>query len=74
MPEWTVLLVEAGPNEPTAGQVPSFWENVQNTSVDWQYVTEPEDTAFLNNEGQTLWPRGKVGYSLLFFISIPVAV
>lgn len=58
--EWNVLLVEAGVNEPTASQVPSFCDNAQNTSVDWQFVTEPMSTAFLNNDGRALWPRGKV--------------
>lgn len=59
--EWKVLLIEAGVNEPAGSQVPSFYGDYVNSTIDWQYLTEPQDMACLGNEGRRCsWPRGKV--------------
>ncbi|XP_066908359.1 glucose dehydrogenase [FAD, quinone] isoform X2 [Halyomorpha halys] len=61
VPHWRVLLVEAGNNEPTGTQIPSMFFNFVGSSIDWNYKTEPEEMACLNEENrQCTWPRGKV--------------
>uniref|UniRef100_A0A0A9ZH27 Glucose dehydrogenase [acceptor] n=1 Tax=Lygus hesperus TaxID=30085 RepID=A0A0A9ZH27_LYGHE len=61
IPHWRVLLVEAGGNEPTGTQVPSMFLNFLGSSIDWQFKTEPEDQACLNEQDRRCsWPRGKV--------------
>ncbi|KAL1130305.1 hypothetical protein AAG570_013243 [Ranatra chinensis] len=58
---WRVLLVEAGPDEPTGTQVPSMFLNFLGSSIDWSFKTEPEDMACLNEpQRRCTWPRGKV--------------
>ena len=58
-PDWTVLLFEAGPEEPTATQVPAFAMSAVGSELDWKYQTQPQDTACLANGGVCDWPRGK---------------
>lgn len=58
--KFSVLLIEAGLDEPTTTQIPSFFFNFLGSSIDWQYSTEPEPEACLNKEGRCYWPRGKV--------------
>ncbi|KAL1502803.1 hypothetical protein ABEB36_007897 [Hypothenemus hampei] len=61
IPEWNVLLVEAGNDEPTGTQVPSMFLNFIGSDIDWGYQTEPEQQACLGENGQRCyWPRGKV--------------
>ncbi|CAH1975010.1 unnamed protein product [Acanthoscelides obtectus] len=61
IPEWRVLVIEAGGDEPTGTQVPSMFLNFIGSSIDWGYQTEPEPQACLNeNERRCYWPRGKV--------------
>lgn len=61
VPHWRVLLVEAGNNEPTGTQIPSMFFNFVGSSIDWNYKTEPEESACLNEANrQCTWPRGKV--------------
>ncbi|XP_028132248.2 glucose dehydrogenase [FAD, quinone] [Diabrotica virgifera virgifera] len=61
IPEWRVLLIEAGLDEPTGTQVPSMFLNFVGSSIDWGYLTEPETQACLaENEKRCYWPRGKV--------------
>lgn len=60
-PRFSVLLLEAGLDEPTGTQIPSFFFNFIGTDIDWQYNTESEDTACLNKDDRKCyWPRGKV--------------
>ncbi|XP_054280675.1 glucose dehydrogenase [FAD, quinone]-like [Macrosteles quadrilineatus] len=61
VPQWKVLLIEAGVNEPTGSQVPGLWVNFFGSSIDWKYKTEPEKMACLGSvEQRCSWPRGKV--------------
>lgn len=61
IPEWNVLLVEAGHDEPTGAQVPSMFLNFIGSEIDWGFQTEPETGACMNeNEQRCYWPRGKV--------------
>ncbi|XP_075145973.1 glucose dehydrogenase [Haematobia irritans] len=61
VPQWKVLLIEAGGDEPVGAQIPSMFLNFITSDIDWGYNTEPETSACLSNEGQRCyWPRGKV--------------
>ncbi|KAL0867473.1 hypothetical protein ABMA27_008259 [Loxostege sticticalis] len=61
VPEWRVLLLEAGFDEPTGAQVPSMFLNFIGSSIDWGYQTEPEPAACLGEKDRKCyWPRGKV--------------
>ena len=40
-PWWKILLVEAGPAEPTMTSLPGFAFNAVGTDLDWKYKTEP---------------------------------
>ncbi|KAL0130230.1 hypothetical protein PUN28_002071 [Cardiocondyla obscurior] len=58
-----VLLIEAGPEEPSMTAVPGFAFNALNTSLDWNFMTEPTSphpTACLATGGVCTWPRGKM--------------
>ncbi|XP_011501811.1 PREDICTED: glucose dehydrogenase [FAD, quinone]-like [Ceratosolen solmsi marchali] len=61
--QWQVLLVEAGPEEPTLTSLPGLSFSAINSSLDWKYLTEPTQpypTACLENGGVCSWPRGKM--------------
>lgn len=58
-PDWTVLLFEAGPEEPTATHVPAFAMSAVGSELDWRYQTQPQGTACLATGGVCDWPRGK---------------
>lgn len=60
VPGWTVGLLEAGPEEPTATSVPAFATAAMGTDLDWQYLTKQQDNACLNTGGICAWPRGKM--------------
>ena len=58
-----VLLLESGGDytKNSSYHVPLSWIQLQNTSVDWQYYTEPQKySMFGYNNNQCFWPRGKV--------------
>ncbi|XP_014467197.1 PREDICTED: glucose dehydrogenase [FAD, quinone]-like isoform X2 [Dinoponera quadriceps] len=57
--KWSVLLVEAGPDEPPGMQIPSNLQLYLNTDLDWKYKTKNEKYACLENGGRCSWPRGK---------------
>ncbi|XP_001604393.1 glucose dehydrogenase [FAD, quinone]-like [Nasonia vitripennis] len=59
VPEWKVLLVEAGPDEPPGADVPSMVAMFLGTEIDWQYRTINESNACLSQGGSCSWPRGK---------------
>lgn len=60
-PQWKVLLIEAGGDEPTSAAVPAwvtaYWGR---NDTDWDYYTEPQERACLNTGGKCSWPRGKM--------------
>ncbi|KYN01283.1 Glucose dehydrogenase [acceptor] [Cyphomyrmex costatus] len=59
IPEWKVLLLEAGPDEPPGADVPSMVATFLGTVIDWQYQTTNEMNACLSDGGSCSWPRGK---------------
>ncbi|XP_065201435.1 glucose dehydrogenase [FAD, quinone] isoform X2 [Planococcus citri] len=71
IPHWTVLLLEAGPDENEISDVPSLSAYLQLSKLDWQYKTEPTGQACLGMKGgRCNWPRGKVlgGSSVLNYM------
>ncbi|KAK5648824.1 hypothetical protein RI129_003716 [Pyrocoelia pectoralis] len=61
VPEWRVLLLEAGSEEPDVAEVPSFAPLLQRSSIDWAYMTQPSPHSCLARPGgQCYWARGKV--------------
>lgn len=46
VPHWTVLLLEAGPDENEISDVPSLAAYLQLSKLDWQYKTEPTGKSF----------------------------
>ncbi|CAG9861852.1 unnamed protein product [Phyllotreta striolata] len=61
VPEWRVLLLEAGDEEPLAADVPAFAPMLQASSIDWMYATQPSPKSCLaRDEGRCTWARGKV--------------
>ncbi|KAM8720826.1 hypothetical protein ACLKA7_006812 [Drosophila subpalustris] len=60
-PAWTVLLLEAGGDEPLLMDLPQMYPVFQRSPWDWKYSTEPSDRYCLAMEDQRcFWPRGKV--------------
>ncbi|XP_028048014.2 glucose dehydrogenase [FAD, quinone] [Monomorium pharaonis] len=57
--DWSVLLVEAGPDETAGMQIPSNLQLYLNTEMDWNYKTTNESHACLKNNGSCSYPRGK---------------
>ncbi|XP_070166640.1 glucose dehydrogenase [FAD, quinone] [Polyergus mexicanus] len=57
--DWSVLLVEAGPDEPAGTQIPSNFLIFLGTSLDWNYKTTNESHSCLSTNGRCKWPRGK---------------
>ncbi|XP_063223457.1 glucose dehydrogenase [FAD, quinone]-like [Bacillus rossius redtenbacheri] len=58
VPEWKVLLLEAGGEEPSAASVPAFAKLLWNSSLDWGYTTVPDNRS-CGGRG-CHWPRGRV--------------
>ncbi|XP_026289306.2 glucose dehydrogenase [FAD, quinone]-like [Frankliniella occidentalis] len=56
----SVLLLEAGPEEPLATLVPAFAVKSVGTYLDWGFATEGEKRACWSTGGRCPWPRGKM--------------
>jgi len=69
---WSVLLLEAGPDETIASDIPGLSKYLQKTNLDWQYQTEPQpgENCLAMQGGRCNWPRGKVlgGSSVLNYM------
>ncbi|XP_063242321.1 glucose dehydrogenase [FAD, quinone]-like isoform X2 [Bacillus rossius redtenbacheri] len=57
---WSVLLLEAGPEEPTATELPAFAVSAVGSPLDWNYTTTRQAGACLNTGGVCAWPRGRM--------------
>lgn len=49
IPEWSVLLLEAGHSETPYTQIPALAHVLQGTKYNWGYTTVPQDTWCLGN-------------------------
>lgn len=68
---WSVLLLEAGPDENEISDVPSLSAYLQLSKLDWQYKTESLNSSCLGMRfNRCNWPRGKVlgGSSVLNYM------
>nr|ATJ44528.1 alcohol oxidase 1 [Helicoverpa assulta] len=71
IPEWKVLLIEAGANENYVMDIPIVANYLQFTSANWAYKTMPSSKYCAGFENQQCnWPRGKVvgGSSVLNYM------
>lgn len=71
VPDWKVLLVEAGVNENFIMDIPIVANYLQFTSANWKYKTKPSSKYCAGFENQQCnWPRGKVvgGSSVLNYM------
>lgn len=69
--QWSVLLLEAGPDENEISDVPSLSAYLQLSKLDWQYKTESLNASCLGMRfNRCNWPRGKVlgGSSVLNYM------
>uniref|UniRef100_A0AAR5PBV7 Glucose-methanol-choline oxidoreductase N-terminal domain-containing protein n=1 Tax=Dendroctonus ponderosae TaxID=77166 RepID=A0AAR5PBV7_DENPD len=58
---FTVLLVEAGSEDPVASKILGLYTYMTKSSCDWGYYTTPQAASFLANTDQRgTYPRGKV--------------
>ncbi|XP_046988479.1 glucose dehydrogenase [FAD, quinone]-like [Schistocerca americana] len=56
----TVLLLEAGPEDPTISHVPAFAVTPIRTHLDWNLTTAVQQNACLSQGGVCRWPRGRM--------------
>lgn len=71
VPEWKVLLVEAGMNENFIMDIPLLANYLQFSTANWRYKTKPSKRYCAGFENQQCnWPRGKVmgGSSVLNYM------
>lgn len=71
IPDWKVLLVEAGYNENYVMDIPLLANYLQFTTANWKYKTKPSEKYCAGFENkQCNWPRGKVigGSSVLNYM------
>lgn len=60
VPEWSVLLAEAGKEEIFITDIPLLVTYIVGTDYDWNYKIEPQKGVFLGMRGHRCkWPRGK---------------
>ncbi|XP_014258608.1 glucose dehydrogenase [FAD, quinone]-like [Cimex lectularius] len=59
-PNFTVLLLEVGPDENFISDTPLFAYSLWRTKIDWNYTTTPQRRACLLTGGTCEWPRGRV--------------
>ncbi|XP_045506928.1 glucose dehydrogenase [FAD, quinone]-like [Colias croceus] len=59
-PDWKVLLLEAGPEQPDITLIPGLHNSLIGSNVDWGYSTEPNGKSCLAYGGRCSWPRGKM--------------
>ncbi|XP_026677686.1 glucose dehydrogenase [FAD, quinone]-like [Diaphorina citri] len=58
---WTVLLLEAGPEEIILDEIPLFVSHIVSSDFNWGYTTEKTDGICKGMKNQRCnWPRGKV--------------
>lgn len=71
VPNWNVLLLEAGSSESILSDIPLAAATLQMTPIDWAYQTEPQEAScfgLINRRSR--WPRGRVlgGSSVLNYM------
>ncbi|KAJ9600021.1 hypothetical protein L9F63_009685, partial [Diploptera punctata] len=57
IPQWKILLIEAGGEEPLELSIPAFKDYGVGSRADWQYLTQPQPN--ICGGKPCSWPRGK---------------
>lgn len=61
IPNWSVLLLEAGPDETVISEIPQLFPSLQQSDLDWKFHTEATgEYCLMQDDGRCNWPRGKV--------------
>ncbi|XP_074026173.1 glucose dehydrogenase [FAD, quinone]-like [Leptinotarsa decemlineata] len=61
VPEWSVLLLEAGDDKNAFSDIPGFSNSLGKTNMNWGYFTTPQATCCQGMDNhQCVQPRGKV--------------
>ncbi len=61
VPQWKVLLIEAGPDPPIESDIPGLLGTLYGSKYDWNYKTESSQYSCRSMVGrQCVWPRGKM--------------
>jgi choline dehydrogenase-like flavoprotein len=61
IPDWNVLLIEAGGDPPLASEIPAMFFSLQKSDIDWQFRTEQQkDNCQGVRDKRCNWSRGKV--------------
>ncbi|VVC35798.1 Glucose-methanol-choline oxidoreductase, C-terminal,Glucose-methanol-choline oxidoreductase, N- [Cinara cedri] len=61
IPEWNVLLLEAGGDPPDTSVVPLTWTSILKTEYDWEFVSEPQPHMFKGlKDGRSQMPMGRM--------------
>ncbi|XP_022830925.1 glucose dehydrogenase [FAD, quinone]-like [Spodoptera litura] len=61
VPEWNVLLIEAGDDAPVEADIPGLHTTLYHSRYDWDYETAPNGrTNGANVNGTVNWPRAKM--------------
>lgn len=61
IPNWSVLLLEAGPDETVLSEIPQLFPSLQKSELDWKFRTEATgEYCLMQEDGRCSWPRGKV--------------
>lgn len=50
-----VLLLEAGGNENKISDIPLAYQSLQQTPLDWEYMTEPQKAACFGHKEKVCW-------------------
>ncbi|CAH2098036.1 unnamed protein product [Euphydryas editha] len=58
-PDWKVLLLEAGSEEPDITMVPALSTALLGSNIDWGFTTEPNGHSCLARGGRCSWASGK---------------
>ncbi|KAK7604880.1 hypothetical protein V9T40_006066 [Parthenolecanium corni] len=61
VPQWRVLLIEAGPDPPIESNIPNLYPTLIGSKYDWQYRTESSEKGCrgLKNR-KCVWSKGKM--------------
>lgn len=61
VPDWNVLLIEAGGDPPADSEIPLLFASLQTSELSWGYKTEPDERMCQGFKNKSChWPRGKI--------------
>jgi glucose dehydrogenase (acceptor) len=61
VPDWNILLIEAGGDPPVSSDIPAMSLSLLKSDIDWQFRTEHQEHSCKGlRDKRCNWPRGKV--------------